>query len=330
MCNAPLDRATVRGSLTEVSWPWVGAVTLVVALIVMGWNYWRNQPQPAAVATRATPEATNTATPTRTATATVSPTPTASPVLSPTPIIHEVQSGETIIYIASYYGSTTEAIMEANGLDENLARLLRPGQKLVIPSVGPVGGPAPRATAQPPQIIHEVQSGETIISIAIDYDTSVEAILDANELDSPDLIYAGQQLIVPLMPPTATPTLTPTATPSSTPGPPYAAPHLLTPADGAVFQGGNAVVLLSWTAVAILRENQVYLVELETPAQTTPVLYTTQGTSWRLPAELRPGGRRRAMTWRVTVVQRLNPASGGPPEWKPLSLPSETRHFVWW
>lgn len=330
MCNTPLDRVSARGGLTDVSWPWVGAVTLVVALIVMGWNYWRNQPQPTAVVTTATPEATNTATPTRTATAPVALGPTASPVPSPTPIIHEVQSGETIIYIASYYGSSTEAILQANGLDENSARLLLPGQKLVIPSSGPVGGPLPGATSQPPQIIHEVQSGETLISIAIDYDTSVEAILDANDLDSPDLIYAGQQIIVPLMPPTVTPTLTPTATPSSTPGPPIAAPHSLTPGDGAVFQGENAVVLLSWTAPAILRENQVYLVELETPAQITPILYTTQGTAWRLPAELRPSGRRRAMTWRVTVVQRPDSASDEPPEWKPLSLPSETRHFVWW
>jgi LysM repeat protein len=330
MCDTPLDRMPVRGSLTDVSWPWVGAVTLVVVLIVVGWNYWQAQPQPTAVLPTATPEATSTATPTRTATATVALSPAASPVSSPTPIVHKVQPGETIIYIASYYGSTMDAILEANGLDENSARLLRPGQELIIPSSGPVGGPVPGATSQPPQVIHEVKSGETLISIAIDYDTSVEAILDANDLDSPDLIYVGQQIIVPLMPPTATPTLTPTVTPSSTPGPPYEAPHSLTPSDGAVFQGEDAVILLSWTAPAILREDQAYLVELETPAQLTPIVHTTQGTSWRLSSDLRPTGRRRAITWRVTVVQRLNSVPGESPAWKPISLPSQTRHFVWW
>jgi LysM repeat protein len=219
--------------------------------------------------------------------------------------------------------------MEANGLDESTARMLLPGQELLIPSTGPVGGPIPGAAAQGPQVIHEVESGETLISIAIDYDTTVEGILDANDLDSPDLIYVGQELIVPLMPPTTTPTLTPTPTPSSTPGPPYDAPHPLTPGDGAVFQGEDAVILLSWTSVAILKDNQAYRVELETPARMTPITHITQGTSWRLPPEFWPSGRRRALTWRVTVVQRLSPTSDDPSSWELLSLPSETRHFEW-
>ncbi len=244
--------------------------------------------------------------------------------------MHEVQSGETLIYIASYYGAAVDEIMEANELDENSARMLLPGQKLLIPSTGPVGGPAPNAAAPPPQVVHEVKSGETLISIAIDYDTTVEAILDANDLDSPDLIYEGQQLLVPLMPPTATPTLTPTPTPSSTPGPPYAAPHLLTPSDGTAFQGEETAITLSWTSVAILREDQAYLVELETPAQVMPITYTTQSTSWRLPSELRPTGGRQVMTWRVTVVERADSTSTELPEWEPVSLPSKTRHFVWW
>jgi LysM repeat protein len=329
MCDAPLDRVLTRGGPGSVSWLWVGAVTLAVALVVVGWYYWRSRPQPAAVVPTSTPIITNTPNRAPTATPTTAPTPTPSPVPSATPIFHEVQSGETIIYIASYYGTTSDAIMEANGLDETSARLLRPGQALLIPSTGPVGGPAPGGTAQPPQVIHEVESGETLISIAIDYDTTVEAIMDANDLDSPDLIYVGQQLIVPLMPPTLTPTPTPTPTPSSTPGPPYAAPHLLSPGDGAVFEGENAVVLLSWTSVGILRENQAYLVELETPAQTAPVTYTTQGTSWRLPSDLWPTGRRRSLTWRVTAVQPIDSSSDESPEWQPLSLPSETRRFLW-
>jgi len=315
-----------------VSWLWVAAVAMVVALTVVGLSYWRRQSQPAAAVPTATPTVADVPKPTqaRVAMPTSALTATPSPAPSPTPIIHEVQSGETLIYIASYYGTTYETIMEANGLDEDSARLLRPGQELIIPSTGPVGGRVPGATAQPPQVIHEVQSGETLISIATDYDTTVEAILDANDLDSPDLIYVGQQILVPLMPPTMTPTLTPPPTPSSTPGPPYPAPQSLHPGDAAVFQGQDAVVLLSWTSVTILGEDQAYLVELETPGQITPITYTTQGTSWRLPAELRPSGRRRAMTWRVTVVQRANSPSEDPPEWEPLSLPSETRHFVWW
>jgi LysM repeat protein len=330
MCDAPLDRVSLRGGRANTSWPWLVAVALVVVLVVVGLNYWRNQSPSASAVPSATPSATYTPRPARIAMPSATPTQTPPPAPSPTPIIHEVQSGETVSYIASYYGTTIDGILEANGLDENTARMLRPGQALVIPSIGPVGGPLPGGRAQPIQVIHEVKSGETLISIAIDYDTTVDAILNANDLASRDLIYVGQQLIVPIMPASATATITPTATTSSTPGPPYAAPELLSPSDGAVFRGEDALIMLTWASVGILREDQVYLIEVETPAQITPITYSTQGTSWRLPGELRPTGRRRGITWRVTVVRRPNPGSTEPLEWEPISLPSDTRHFVWW
>jgi LysM repeat protein len=329
MCDAPLGRQPGRDGLASVSWQWIGTVALIAALLVVGWSRWRNQPQPVVAVPKATPSPTVTPTPMPTGTPTPIPSATPSPVPSPTPIIHVVQSGETIIYIASYYGTTSEAIMKANGLDETLARLLQPGQELLIPATGPVGGPVAGRAAQPPQVIHEVESGETLSSIADEYDTNVEAILAANELDSPDLIYVGQELVVPLMPPTATPTPSPTPTPTTTPSPPYPAPDLLSPAEGAVLEGEDAVILLTWTSVGILRDNQAYLVELETPARITPVTYTTQGTSWRLPSDLWPTGRRRTLTWRVTVVQQTGPPEVGPAAWEPLSPPTRTRHFEW-
>jgi LysM repeat protein len=330
MCDAALDGVPLRRGLSSISWRWMGVMAIVAALVVIGYRYWRDQPQPVAVVATATPKPTNTPTPLPpTVTPTFTPSATPSPVPSPTRIIHEVQSGETVIYIASYYGTSTEAILEANGLDENSARLLYPGQQLLIPSTGPVGGPVPNSTAPPPQVIHEVESGETLISIAYDYDTTIETIMGANNLDSPDLIYEGQQLIVPLLPPTLTPTLTPTPTPSSTPGPPYLAPALLSPPDNALFEGEDAVVLLAWASVGILRDNQAYLVVVEMPATGTPVTHTTQGTSWRLPSDLWPIRPDPSFSWWVTVVQRDNPDSDESPVWKPLSLPSETRHFVW-
>jgi hypothetical protein len=103
---------------------------------------------------------------------------------------------------------------------------------------------------------------------------------------------------------------------------------LLSPSDGAVFENGDAVVLLSWASVGILRSNQVYLVELDTPARTQPLTYTTQGTSWRLPPELWPTGRLRTLTWRVTVVEQ-SAAGADAQTWESLSSPSETRHFLW-
>lgn len=332
MCEERLDRVTVRGGLASVSWPWVGAVALVVALVVLGWMRWSDRPQSVTVLPTATPMATVTPTTAPTVTPTSNPTATPSPVASPTPIIHVVQSGETISYIASYYGTSPASIMEANGLDETSARLLHPQQELLIPSTGPVGGPMPPLPgemAQPPQMIYEVKTGETLISIAYQYSTTVEAIMAANNMDSPDLIYVGQELVVPLMPPTATPTLTPMPTPTPTPGPPYSAPQLLSPADGALFEGKDTLVVLTWTSVDILGENQAYLVELEVPALVHPLTYATQATSWRLPSDVWRAGQPQSLVWRVTVVQQENMGSEEPPEWTPRSLPSETRRFVW-
>ncbi|TLS37569.1 L,D-transpeptidase family protein [Pseudalkalibacillus caeni] len=44
---------------------------------------------------------------------------------------------------------------------------------------------------------HIVKPGETLSSIAIDYRISVQAILDANPLPNPNVIFPGQQIIVP-------------------------------------------------------------------------------------------------------------------------------------
>jgi LysM repeat protein len=52
--------------------------------------------------------------------------------------------------------------------------------------------PAPTATP----VIHVVAAGEMLLTIAIEYDISVEEIKQANELES-DLIYVGQELLIP-------------------------------------------------------------------------------------------------------------------------------------
>jgi LysM repeat protein len=45
--------------------------------------------------------------------------------------------------------------------------------------------------------VYVVEEGDTLWSIAQDYDTTVEAIVAANDLDEPESIAIGDELIIP-------------------------------------------------------------------------------------------------------------------------------------
>nr|WP_096154831.1 MULTISPECIES: L,D-transpeptidase family protein [Bacillus] len=49
--------------------------------------------------------------------------------------------------------------------------------------------------------IHIVRPGETLNSIALDYRRTFQQLLQANPLPNPNLIYPGQQIIIPNLPP---------------------------------------------------------------------------------------------------------------------------------
>jgi len=46
-------------------------------------------------------------------------------------------------------------------------------------------------------MIHIVECGDTLQSIASLYNTSIESIIRANKLPSPDLLFCGQVLLIP-------------------------------------------------------------------------------------------------------------------------------------
>jgi LysM repeat protein len=72
----------------------------------------------------------------------------------------------------------------------------------------------PPATPTPPDasLLHTVRRGESLSEIARGYGVSVQAIVEANDLDNPNRIVTGQKLIIPS--PQQTPTPRPTATAS--------------------------------------------------------------------------------------------------------------------
>ncbi len=99
---------------------------------------------------------------------------------------HIVQWGETLAVIAHHYGTTVEAIVQANGLTN--PNLIQVGQRLIIP--------ASAVSSSPSGSTHTVSRGDTLFSIGRRYGVTVNAIMQANGLTS-TLIYVGQQLIIP-------------------------------------------------------------------------------------------------------------------------------------
>jgi LysM repeat protein len=71
------------------------------------------------------------------------------------------------------------------------------------PTPGPTSTPGPSATttaAPTPartSFVHDVAKGETLIGIAARYGVPVEAIIRANGLKDPGLIYVGERLVIP-------------------------------------------------------------------------------------------------------------------------------------
>jgi LysM repeat protein len=57
--------------------------------------------------------------------------------------------------------------------------------------------PTPTPTVTPPPIVHVIQSGESMLSIATQYDISVAALQDANGILDPRFLQIGEQLIIP-------------------------------------------------------------------------------------------------------------------------------------
>lgn len=73
------------------------------------------------------------------------------------------------------------------------------------PTPSPTPTPTPTATPEPEPtpIIHVVEKGETVRSIAYDYGVAWRAIVELNELENPNLIRVGEELLIPVAEPTS-------------------------------------------------------------------------------------------------------------------------------
>ena len=109
-----------------------------------------------------------------------------------------VQAGDSLYAIASKYDITVDAIKNANGLTSDFIQI---GQVLVIPGIQgeeptPEQPDDPEEPEEPQARYYVVQAGNTLGQIAIQYGTTVEAIMQANQLSS-DVIIVGQVIHIP-------------------------------------------------------------------------------------------------------------------------------------
>lgn len=117
------------------------------------------------------------------------PTGVPSDVTITSETTHDVVSGDTLYGLAARYGTTVDAIKEANHLSSNIIKV---GQTLTIPTIVPSAGAGSQATGT----MYEVVSGDTLYNLASRYGTTVNAIMHANQITS-DFLQVGKVLAIP-------------------------------------------------------------------------------------------------------------------------------------
>lgn len=123
-----------------------------------------------------------------TAMAPATPAP-ATPIPSGTTTTHVVQPGENLFRIALRYGTTVEAVAQANGIAD--PRQLSVGEELVIPGADQPSQPAPGGTT------YVVRPGDNLFRIALRYNMSYLRLAEYNGIANPSNIYVGQVLRIP-------------------------------------------------------------------------------------------------------------------------------------
>jgi LysM repeat protein len=296
-------------------------------------------------ALRQTPEAilppTATATETATATGTQTPTITPLPTLTntpeptSTPITYLVKANDTCISIALFFNVSVQSIVTLNNLPTE-CNTLGINQPLLIPQLTPTVTPMPSATfslAEQTEAACEkveiiVQSTDTLLSISNIYNVPMEAIKEENGLPN-DTVYLGQPLVIPLCRKFATPGPSPTATPP----PPYAAPNLLLPANGAPFTIADNSITLQWASVGSLQEIEAYRITVEdlTAGLGPSLVDQVADTKYIVPSTLRPtDGVAHIFSWTVEVVRVSGSDESGNPIWITAGSPSSPRYFSWY
>ena len=101
-----------------------------------------------------------------------------------------VKSGDTLSSIANIYNTTVQQIVEINGISN--PNLIFPGQRLRIP----VGSYSTEPNEMG-HIVYTVRRGDNLWNISRKYGTTVQEIVQLNNISNPNLIFPGQRLKIP-------------------------------------------------------------------------------------------------------------------------------------
>jgi LysM repeat protein len=119
------------------------------------------------------------------------------PVLAATALAADptvtVRPGDTLTAIARRHGVSVRRLVDLNDIaDPNRIYV---GQRLRVGRGA--SGPSSGAGSTPTTTVHVVNRGSTLWGIAQHYGVTVAAIVAANGIPNPSLIFAGQRLVIP-------------------------------------------------------------------------------------------------------------------------------------
>ncbi len=268
--------------------------------------------------------------------------------------VHRVADGETLGAIAFQYGTSIEALIEANpDLDPDHLSI---GQKLLIPSVFPSPVPIAVASVQPDPfdsedgplaLLSPTPSRSTTTatrppqpspspSMALPSATAPStATVMASPFPTasvalPSATASSIATTTPFPSSTATSVATVTLLPSPTAVPATAtvevveaialAPRLLAPLFEQELVGLDSVVTLNWTWNYLLEADQTFEVQLWTDGQEPSARAWVSSSGWDLP----PAYFNHSWNWRVVVVQGDRRDNR-----QEISLPSTVGRFHW-
>ena len=320
----PIATPTARASLAATSDPHHTAAPTQITIM----------PAPTETAQTATSAVTDTAPP---------PTPTPTSTETPGPFEYVIQEGDTLYYIIQLpqhgYGYDEAAARAVVALNDNMSSIdiLPPaGSAILIPrptmTSTPIGAQATQALLEAIGIddssgvllaagavvsCHEVESGDSLVGIAVESDTTLEVLSQLNpdlnwfgcafteRSGGPDCnptIQIGQCIRVPRPAPLPSPTPTPSGDETATPLPTYLAPRTLYPADGDVVSPG--ALTLQWIGLSGLDAADEYLIELRDLTDGREMQQITQANVLTVSDEFVPkDGQMHSMLWRVSAAR---------------------------